>query len=146
MTNFIHIFPLFTSVFTLSTDKLRLFFNQNQLTSHGQMNQLNTLIPYLSQDSNSKSSRDNRKLLISRMLAGQSLEETEEILPMLIEDTDSVDLKNFYLFQEMLQKGIRKIVTNNALYFREVILFKFTTSLTIIGYKSVMISIKNYKF
>lgn len=55
------------------------------------------------------------------MLAGQSLEETEEILPMLIEDTDSVDLKNFYLFQEMLQKGIRKIVTNNALYFREVI-------------------------
>ena len=72
------------------------------------MNQLNTLIPYLSQDSNSKNSRDNRKLLISRMLAGQSLEEIEEILPMLIEDTDSVDLKNFYLFQEMIQKGIRK--------------------------------------
>ena len=42
------------------------------------------------------------------MLAGQSLEEIEEILPMLIEDTDSVDLKNFYLFQEMIQKGIRK--------------------------------------
>ena len=121
MTNFIHIFPLFTFVFTLSTDKLRLFFNQNQLTSSGQMNQLNTLIPYLSQDSNSKSSRDNRKLLISRMLAGQSLEETQEILPMLIDDTDSVDLKNFYLFQEMLQKGIRKRVTNNAFYFREVI-------------------------
>ena len=108
MTNFFHIFPLFTSVFTLSTEKLRLFFNQNQLTSSGQMNQLNTLIPYLSQDSNSKSSRDNRKLLISRMLAGQSLGETEEILPMLVEDSDSVDLKNFYLFQEMLQKGIRE--------------------------------------
>lgn len=108
MTNFMHIFPLFTFVFTLSTDKIRLFFNQNQLTSSGQMNQLNTLIPYLAQEPSSKNSRDNRKLLISRMLAGQSLEETEEILPMLVEDSDSVDLKNFYLFQEMMQKGIQK--------------------------------------
>lgn len=103
---------IFPFILAISEEKLELFFSQNHLASQGQANQLSALIPYLTEESSGKSSRDKRKLLISRMLAGESLGNTEEILPMLIEDENSVDLKNFYLYQDMLEQG--KIYAKNV--------------------------------
>ena len=70
---------------------------------------MNMLIPFLlmqDDDDAKNATLSNKEMLLFMMMQGDSMGNTESILPLLFLDDDSdIDFKSFFLYSNMLKQG-----------------------------------------
>ena len=97
---------LFSAIFAIDSTLLMLMVNQNSVQNPTQGDQMSMMLPLLLlNDEKTAKSEDNKNLLIMMMMQGGNLADTNSILPLLMLENDSLDLKNFFLYSNMLKQG-----------------------------------------
>ena len=101
------IFPFFLTVgLALDSTLLMLMMQQNSVNNPGQARQMDHVLPLLLLDEKiSNKSVDNKDLLVLMMMQGNTMGDTNAILPLLLLDDDSIDFRNFFLYSQMLKQG-----------------------------------------
>ena len=96
---------LLSAIVAIDSTLLMLMMNQNSVQNPSQGNQMNMMLPLLLLKDDDKNSDENKNLMIMMMMQGGNMDDTQNILPMLMLSDDSVDFKSFFLYSNMLKQG-----------------------------------------
>ena len=94
-----------SAILAIDSTLLMLMMNQNSVQNPAQGNQMNMMLPLLLLKDDDKKTDENKNLMIMMMMQGGKMDDTQNILPMLMMSDDSLDFKSFFLYSNMLKQG-----------------------------------------
>ena len=96
---------LISAILAIDSTLLMLMMNQNSVQNPSQGNQMNMMLPLILLKDDDKKTDENKNLMIMMMMQGGNMDDTQNILPMLMMSDDSLDFKSFFLYSNMLKQG-----------------------------------------